>query len=317
MSFRSWLEDTVDRTQQHKVRGPLYGAHNLYDALYMAFSSRVDYGTNIFDREWDLLIVLDACRVDALREVADEYDFLSTVDSITSVGTVTTEWMSSTFSKKYRDSISETAYICSNPQGKVVFDDRDFPPGEYAPFEWTDWDVVFPQDFKLFDRAWEYGFNDELHTIPPRAVTDRAIDVSRNKFVSRMVLHYSQPHTPFLGEDAEVDSYDSYQNQDGVSHDQVKKSYMSNLRYVLDDVELLLENVDAERVVITADHGDSHGELSVYGHPGGFVHPSVIKVPWAETTGVDQGTYDPDTERFDRRTNESTDDMLRDLGYIL
>jgi hypothetical protein len=30
----------------------------------------------VYDLEWDTLIILDTCRVDALRTVADEYDFL-------------------------------------------------------------------------------------------------------------------------------------------------------------------------------------------------------------------------------------------------
>jgi hypothetical protein len=29
-------------------------------------------GTNVFDRDWDVLILLDTCRVDALREVKSE-----------------------------------------------------------------------------------------------------------------------------------------------------------------------------------------------------------------------------------------------------
>lgn len=43
-------------------------------------------GTNVFDREWDALIVLDTARVDALRIVADEYNFIKNVESIWSVG---------------------------------------------------------------------------------------------------------------------------------------------------------------------------------------------------------------------------------------
>jgi len=39
-------------------------------------------GTNIYERDWDALVVLDACRVDILREVADEYEFIDEVDSV-------------------------------------------------------------------------------------------------------------------------------------------------------------------------------------------------------------------------------------------
>lgn len=49
-------------------------------------STRDRLGTNVFTRDWDLLVILDACRVDAMREVAGEYEFIQKVDSIRSVG---------------------------------------------------------------------------------------------------------------------------------------------------------------------------------------------------------------------------------------
>lgn len=42
--------------------------------------------TNVFEREWDILLVLDACRVDLLASVADEYEFVQGGRSIYSVG---------------------------------------------------------------------------------------------------------------------------------------------------------------------------------------------------------------------------------------
>lgn len=39
--------------------------------------SQLNYDpVSIWDREWDLLIVLDACRLDLLRSVENEFDFL-------------------------------------------------------------------------------------------------------------------------------------------------------------------------------------------------------------------------------------------------
>lgn len=42
--------------------------------------------TNAFEKEWDVLVVLDACRVDLLNSVADEYEFVEGGRSIYSVG---------------------------------------------------------------------------------------------------------------------------------------------------------------------------------------------------------------------------------------
>ena len=46
-------------------------------------------GENIFTSDWDLCIVLDACRYDLLLEVAGEYSFLSDPTSKISVDSKT------------------------------------------------------------------------------------------------------------------------------------------------------------------------------------------------------------------------------------
>ncbi|WP_324665347.1 alkaline phosphatase family protein [Haloarcula sediminis] len=99
-----------------------------------------------------------------------------------------------------------------------------------------------------------------------------------------------------------------------VSRAEMWDAYLATLRYVLDDVALLLENVDAERVAITADHGEAFGEWGFYWHTVGCPHPAVRRVPWVGTTATDEGTYDPvvtpeTDEGFDRQQH------LRDLGY--
>lgn len=48
---------------------------------------------------------------------------------------------------------------------------------------------------------------------------------------------------------------------------------------VLDEVELFLNNINANKVVISSDHGETFGELGFYGHPAGCPHPVVKKVP--------------------------------------
>lgn len=51
----------------------------LYVLLYTILTSRYPIGSNVFEENWDLLVVLDACRVDALRAVEDEYPFVGDV----------------------------------------------------------------------------------------------------------------------------------------------------------------------------------------------------------------------------------------------
>ncbi|MFB6225192.1 MAG: hypothetical protein ABEI13_01925, partial [Candidatus Paceibacteria bacterium] len=51
--------------------------YEYYIAAWMTATSHHPVGINVLDLEWDTLILLDTCRVDALREVAPEYDFLN------------------------------------------------------------------------------------------------------------------------------------------------------------------------------------------------------------------------------------------------
>lgn len=80
-----------------------------YNAAWLCLTSRWPIGTNVFDRDWDLPIVLDASRVDALRAVAPEYDFLDSIGSILSVGSTSAEWVAQTFCTDHLDKFQQTA----------------------------------------------------------------------------------------------------------------------------------------------------------------------------------------------------------------
>ena len=54
--------------------------------LYLFFTSRYPIGTHVFELEWDILVILDTCRVDAMRAVSQDYDFISNVNKIWSLG---------------------------------------------------------------------------------------------------------------------------------------------------------------------------------------------------------------------------------------
>ena len=86
---------------------------------------------------------------------------------------------------------------------------------------------------------------------------------------------------------------------------------------MLDTVEELLQNVDAEEVVVTADHGDAFGEYGVYSHPMGVPHPHVRRVPWARTTAEDIGEYTPRPDNHDPETlDRAVSDQLQKLGHM-
>lgn len=300
-------------------------------------NGKYQVGTNVFDREWDVLVILDTCRVDALREVSDEYEFLTEIESMWSVGGATPEWIARTFDRDHIDEIHDTAYLSATTQLRGVLDERlpssrSLRESHLAYKALAGYDSVGISDLGYVEYLSEYepigetgplGHEDGL--TPPRYVTDRGIAVRRDREEDRLVLHYSQPHTPYvtnaIEEDRELFEYEARPLQylrGGGDYDLIWELYLNELRKVLDEVELLLENMDAETIAITADHGEGFGEYGIYGHQIGSLHPYIRKVPWVETTASDTGTYIPSVDPPDssrEETDQSTEELLEAMGY--
>ncbi|GAD53519.1 hypothetical protein MBEHAL_2279 [Halarchaeum acidiphilum MH1-52-1] len=136
-----------------------------------------------------------------------------------------------------------------------------------------------------------------------------------------------QPHVPFVSnpdlgvytrpEDFGEGFADIWSRVgESLTHEEVWTAYRQNLRDVLDDVEILLENLDAERVAITADHGNAIGELGYAGHPRDVLLPCIRKVPWIPTSAADRHTYEPELEQPDKHREVDVEGRLKDLGYL-
>lgn len=305
MTFTEWASETGDRIRRDGLAGATESAYELYIGGLRRINAVYPPGTNVYDRDWDLLILLDACRVDLMAETASAYAFLDQPDELTSVGSSSLEWLERTFTTERADEMSRTAYVTGNPFSYRVLDDSDL---------------------LAFDEVWKYAWDDEIGTIPARPLTDRAIATAREHNPDRLIVHYMQPHLPSvpeplsdgmnaetLGQGAGWESPWKRLRRGELDRETVWRAYRKNLEYVLDDVELLLENVDAERAVISADHGNAAGEYGVYGHPR--VPLSVVRrVPWYTTSAIDEGTHDPafehDVERGD------VEEKLSALGYL-
>jgi hypothetical protein len=323
---RRWLGELAAGVKGRRPQEIARSLRGAFNGPYYTLTTRYPLGTNIYERDWDLLLVLDACRVDALREVAPEYDFIETVDSIWSVGSSSHEWICKTFTNEHREAISETALITSNPFFPQVLEDRTFPPKNYSiPLMWADWDVVDGDAFAKYLHVHRHDYDDYFPEAPPQVMTDYAIDAARSQSFERMVVHYLQPHTPYIAgayeqerplTDVENDPWTALAN--GVATvEEVEALYLENLRLVLDSIETLLSNIDAPDVVITADHGELFGELGLYGHPEGFVHPDLKKVPWATATASDSGDRTPEVDEARQlATDVDTKQRLADLGYL-
>lgn len=305
MTLADWLRQTREQVASNGMDGVRESLYELRLGALRRLDRFSDPGTNVFDREWDALLVLDGCRVDAIQEVADEYEFLDQPGTHRSPGSASYQWMDRTFTDEYAGELARTAHVTANP--------------------FTD-EFCDPTHFAVLDEVWRDGWDDGVGIVPARTVTDRAIHAAREHADSfdRLLVHYMQPHFPSvpepLGRGATLDGW-----RDGremawqglrrgeFTRERVWRAYLANLRYVLDDVELLLRNLDAERVVITADHGNAVGEWGVYGHPN--VPLDVLReVPWYATTASDTGSHEPTIEASEP-AEATVDDRLAALGY--
>jgi len=199
-----------------------------------------------------------------------------------------------------------------------------------------------PEKFTVYEPVYAYAWDDETGTCPPRRTRDVAISVLRNTDAERAIVHYVQPHFPFLTKlelggkysterahktaglaDLDEDDLDKkinvWQETKKGNRDPAEGmlGYRENLELVLDDIELLLDNVDAENAVISSDHGNATGEWGQWGHSDNLPLKGIKQVPWIETTATDTGEHDPEWEpQRETAIADNTKEKLEQLGYI-
>jgi hypothetical protein len=134
----------------------------------------------IMQDHWDYLIILDACRYDYFDRMWRAYvDQDADLSMITSVGSSTIEWRDNCFPQYYADVI----YISANPYISSVHRVEGFLGSEH---------------FAQVHDLWRDGWDVERGTVLPATVTAAAIDVARSNPASRLIIHYLQPHAPYL-----------------------------------------------------------------------------------------------------------------------
>ncbi|MDT3435560.1 sulfatase-like hydrolase/transferase [Haloarcula sp. 1CSR25-25] len=297
----SWLERKKTDIQE---TGPV-GVKRAINDLWTYFLSEgvapfAPNGKHIFDEEWDLLIILDACRYDLMEDVEDDYEFIGSLEKVWSVASSSVGWMTETFDNAHQDKISKTSIITANPYSD---------------------ELINPNDVFYLDEVWTYGWDDDMSTTPADAVTDRTIEFLRGNNSKYTISHYMQPHASFVNypdikpENTTTESVWKSVLYGENSKSEIWEAYQDNLHYVLESIQVLLENVDAEKVVITADHGNALGEWWTYGHDGYVPIDAQRAVPWIQTHAEDKNTHTPET-RHSSSTEPEVNDRLRQLGYV-
>ena len=219
-------------------------------------------GVRVLDEEWDNLILLDACRADAFERhntIKGEYS------PCLSLGSSTKQWILRNFTKP----CPEVAYVSANPMteqwglSKLVGSMKD---------------------------SWMDSWDDKLKTVRAEEVVKDALAAKAANPSKRMVVHFIQPHAPYLGKTflcpgrggmvgcGEMWAGFRYGRSD-LPLETLKKAYADNVKYVVKHAKKLVESLDG-RTVITSDHGELFGEHGLYEHPYGLYVRELIEVPW-------------------------------------
>lgn len=304
------------------------------------FSKRT--GENFYERDWDILIILDAARYDIVSEISDDYDYIDTVDKIRSRGSHSSEWCYNTFvtdHEKYDEDIRNTHYITGNVIASLVLNgasDTDFlDDGSYVEEAASqEYEHKRIERLSSYQPAWKDSLDMECEHIPPQSITARLLDILPNRRENdKYMLHYMQPHEPFVEADSErrnrwPNSKEdiSMFNMSDNDYNQLMQNYKDNHRYIFDHLRIIMNQIDNDLdVAISADHGNITNK--VLGVPYTFGHPNYVffskqlrNVPWIE---VDQSkSRDPirewdeiEVDKASNHTDEEVIDRLESLGY--
>jgi hypothetical protein len=282
--------------------------------LYHSRRSGPEYnraGVDIFDEEWDTLVVLDACRYDTFRAV----NWLpGRLESRVSRAAHTSEFLRGNFDGR---SVTDTVYTTASPQLANRRDEIDVR-------------------FHAVENVWNSDRWDEAeNTVRPESMTEAAVEMHRRYPHKRHVVHYMQPHYPFIGS-AIDDGARGFVEGEGFDFwaqrmrgridpppEAVRTAYRRNLRLALEAVEELCAAVDG-LVVITSDHGNMIGDRATpipireWGHPPGLYTDPLVTVPWlvrdqGDRRAVSTASPVDEAAAVDEAVLRG---RLRDLGYV-
>lgn len=250
--------------------------------------------------DWDVLLVFDACRHDALRR-ATEWP----VDGCTSPATHTDGWLAAAADSR----ILEGATVAASNS------------------------IYAEHDLGLSDlrRLWETEWVDRLGNVPPEPVLERVDEVVADGHTPA-VGHVGPPHAPYIARvddewlpvfpeitewhwDPDREAFDQLSQQAAMASglvdlDRARRGYLASVASVWDVAEPYVARWarDGLTVVVTADHGETFGgarDRWLVEHPAECYVRPLTRVPFATFA---------DGERRGREPG-SAEETLRAMGY--
>jgi len=253
------------------------------------------------------LVILDACRYDVFeQEISDHLS--GELTKIWSTASWTREWLQQTWESQYDLTyVSGNAHTCDEAFERV---DRDYRPSQH---------------FDHVVNVWSHDLEMPFGVVEPEMLTNSVLTLISGDSPQRLVVHYNQPHTPYVGDvrippsthsDYEVGIMDRVKNGE-LSEGELREAYRANLKCALESVERLARHLSAP-TIITADHGELLGEGGKFGHPT-IVHPVLRMVPWFEVGSNHlrgkSPTHQESTVVSEEATSEIVEERLSALGY--
>ncbi|MHA1712289.1 MAG: sulfatase-like hydrolase/transferase [Candidatus Freyarchaeota archaeon] len=261
------------------------------------------------DEEWDIAVILDACRYDTFKETHKRYLPSGRLEKRIGASD-TLEWLTSVFNDGtlYNDVV----YVSAHPG----INGKDLAWGSFN---------ANGRFCKVYD-AWVNGWNWMIGTTLPGEVFKVAVQARKEHPNKKMIIHFVQPHFPYrkapcpstysdlkgvkgnpkldylvqkLFRDLGVnlsrfrrgywtlrkilnlkceDIHEFYWRKYTI--EDLKDFYKDNLEWVLGYVKTIVEEFDDANIVVTSDHGEAFGEHGEFFHLYKTKNPAVRLVPY-------------------------------------
>lgn len=234
---------------------------------------------SLINEEQFILIILDACRYDYFNQEYKKY-IKGDLDKVWSAGSRTPQWIPRTWTEYY-----DLTYISGAPYMSDLRSEDLHEP--YTP----------SNHFKSIIPVWANNWDGKRFTTNPNSITKTAMSFMKRPEPTRLVIHYMQPHQPYIGTDSgdfretpeipvwdfndtNLDREDIYtlnhpktremkrpdlprypvtkQLNDGeLNIEQWRSAYRRNLQSILTEVSELIEYVDQDVEIVISS---DHGE---------------------------------------------------------
>jgi len=287
-------------------------------------------GVDIFEEDWDNLVVLDSCRFDYFEEAKQRHGLPGRLEHRISRGSQTPEWLKANFENKtLHDTVYVSASVIPYHIGVEEFDAGTPFQKEYA-FDLDVHDLVNIWE-EPPDEAIEVHNKSRIadHIIPADVTAREAIDVQDRYPNKRLIVHIVPPHLPYIGptgEEIHKESatpwMDTYHGERSFSTETLKQAYQENVDHAVAAANELLPKLNG-KTVVTADHGeflfDRSAPLPIieYLHPSETYTDELVKVPWLVVESEERKSIESEVpEKVSGKSQSKSHKQLEALGYI-